>query len=633
MADKQISVRIVATGGDKMQAQFKAAGAAGKKALNDIDRAAGQSRANLQNAAYQVQDVFVQVAAGTEPSRALAQQLPQLLGSMGLIGVLAGTAAAALIPLGAAFLGTGHDAEAAAKQIEVLQGHIDELNKINAVYSTDGIQKLIDKYGELNAQVLLLLERQRATKISEAMDAAQDAVGNVQGAFDDLRDTLAAYDSMAQAALSNPDYGPDAAMWAEQLQSEFGLTVDQARELLAAMEAVGNATSTEETANAVAKLRGMIEGSKLETTELKGALESAEDTLRQLAESAPAGGWMNAAIGGVQSLIGKIGEAITANNILARNNAVTRNGYTPDQVFRQQNDVYSGRGGDPRAFTDDSFTPSAEVIKATDALLNPKVGGGGGGGQSDALKEHNDLMREAEKVIESTRTAQEKYNDEVSKLDELLAANLINQETYDRALGDLKKELADVGEQIDLIKGGAESLGGAFKEWAFEGGNLLDVLGDKLTDLAAQMFEANLVASFQNILGSAMGSLGINLPGAAPATAPATVPLPSADGGGFTGNRPRRGGLDGRGGFMAMLHPQETVIDHTKPGRGAKGGGGVVVNIINNAGAQISQSESTGPNGERTLELIIEGKVKSMINGGRLDQEMAASYGAKRRGR
>ena len=37
-------------------------------------------------------------------------------------------------------------------------------------------------------------------------------------------------------------------------------------------------------------------------------------------------------------------------------------------------------------------------------------------------------------------------------------------------------------------------------------------------------------------------------------------------GGGYTGNAPRSGGLDGRGGFMAMLHPRETVVDHMKTG-------------------------------------------------------------------
>ena len=37
----------------------------------------------------------------------------------------------------------------------------------------------------------------------------------------------------------------------------------------------------------------------------------------------------------------------------------------------------------------------------------------------------------------------------------------------------------------------------------------------------------------------------------------------------------RSGGVDGKGGFPAILHPNETVIDHTK---GGGGGGGVVVN-------------------------------------------------------
>jgi tape measure domain-containing protein len=46
------------------------------------------------------------------------------------------------------------------------------------------------------------------------------------------------------------------------------------------------------------------------------------------------------------------------------------------------------------------------------------------------------------------------------------------------------------------------------------------------------------------------------------------VQVPNFEGGGYTGSAPRTGGLDGRGGFMAMLHPRETVVDHTR----ARGG-------------------------------------------------------------
>ena len=48
------------------------------------------------------------------------------------------------------------------------------------------------------------------------------------------------------------------------------------------------------------------------------------------------------------------------------------------------------------------------------------------------------------------------------------------------------------------------------------------------------------------------------------------------EGGGFTGYGSRTGGIDGRGGFPAILHPNETVIDH------ARGGAGMGVNITYN---------------------------------------------------
>ena len=50
-------------------------------------------------------------------------------------------------------------------------------------------------------------------------------------------------------------------------------------------------------------------------------------------------------------------------------------------------------------------------------------------------------------------------------------------------------------------------------------------------------------------------------------------------GGGFTGGGPRSGGVDGQGGFPAILHPNESVIDH-------KGGSMGGVTVINNIDAK-----------------------------------------------
>lgn len=62
------------------------------------------------------------------------------------------------------------------------------------------------------------------------------------------------------------------------------------------------------------------------------------------------------------------------------------------------------------------------------------------------------------------------------------------------------------------------------------------------------------------------------------------------EGGGYTGSGPRSGGLDGKGGFMAMLHPNETVVDHTKGQTG-----GVVVN----------QTFNFSANGDESVKRII----------------------------
>jgi hypothetical protein len=62
--------------------------------------------------------------------------------------------------------------------------------------------------------------------------------------------------------------------------------------------------------------------------------------------------------------------------------------------------------------------------------------------------------------------------------------------------------------------------------------------------------------------------------------------MQSFEGGGFTGYGARSGGMDGRGGFLAMLHPNESVIDHSK---GGNGGVTIVNNITTEGGGDVDQ--------------------------------------------
>lgn len=88
---------------------------------------------------------------------------------------------------------------------------------------------------------------------------------------------------------------------------------------------------------------------------------------------------------------------------------------------------------------------------------------------------------------------------------------------------------------------------------------------------ALAMVEAAIAGSLATVkaLGAAPPPFNFILAGAVGAASLvqiAAIENQSYDGGGFTGSGPRTGGVDGKGGFPAILHPNETVIDHTRGG-------------------------------------------------------------------
>lgn len=58
----------------------------------------------------------------------------------------------------------------------------------------------------------------------------------------------------------------------------------------------------------------------------------------------------------------------------------------------------------------------------------------------------------------------------------------------------------------------------------------------------------------------------------------------------------------------------------------------VTVNIINQAGADVQQTETTGPNGEKTIEVLITQKVRDGLMSGKYDTAMKTAYGLNRKG-
>ena len=242
----------------------------------------------------------------------------------------------------------------------------------------------------------------------------------------------------------------------------------------------------------------------------------------------------------------------------------------------------------------DAFIANAEATEANKQALiewqkaqaaaasgSGRRGGGGGGGSrggaSEAAKELQQLMREGESITKSVMTAQEEYSAAIAQAARLLDVGAISQETYNRHVDQLGVELqeAQFGDLIGQVQDFTESLIRA----GIEGKNALEVIGDALLDVGVKMASSGLNNLIMNAIGFGGSGSGTG-----------TLGLPSFDGGGYTGKSSRSGGLDGKGGFMAMLHPQETVIDHSKGQGGAQT---ITLNINSDPSVIVSVAEAT----------------------------------------
>ena len=139
-----------------------------------------------------------------------------------------------------------------------------------------------------------------------------------------------------------------------------------------------------------------------------------------------------------------------------------------------------------------------------------------------------------------------------------------------------------------------------------------------LEDVARIMLRLNLT---DPLVQTIAGSVGGGFEGVGAAT-PRTFA-----GGGYTGNAPRSGGLDGQGGFMAMLHPRESVIDHT---RGGGATANMLVRIEDHNNSDVTVERETDARGIE--ELVVKIAARNIRQGGDLGKAVNQVTGTTRRG-
>ena len=176
-----------------------------------------------------------------------------------------------------------------------------------------------------------------------------------------------------------------------------------------------------------------------------------------------------------------------------------------------------------------------------------------------AIKAKNlaDILRNDYMItLEDLQDGQDGFTKSLIKSnDELDRVNPINA---------FKDQLADVNKTLDTIavnsmKKFEDSIIAGLKSGKLAFKDFATYVVEQLIRVAIQqLLIAKLIDPFRVALGG--GNLGSNISSGLNAF----DSFQNFNNGGYTGNRARAGGIDGKGGFPAILHPQETVIDHTK---------------------------------------------------------------------
>jgi len=173
-------------------------------------------------------------------------------------------------------------------------------------------------------------------------------------------------------------------------------------------------------------------------------------------------------------------------------------------------------------------------------------------------------------------------SDKITELQTKVQQGAVTFHELDKSLSFVAMSMDDVAEKsimnlednlVGLIDG-TKSVKDAFK----------DMARSVINDLIRMTIQRQITAPlFGALFPTAPGGTYTTIQGSAsPTVGGSDVHF---EGGGFTGFGSRSGGVDGRGGFPAILHPNETVIDHTK-GQGMGGDVSVTVNVNGSGNAK-----------------------------------------------
>ncbi|MEO0385042.1 MAG: phage tail tape measure C-terminal domain-containing protein [Pseudomonadota bacterium] len=612
----QVSLRLSLEDGETVRQALKNIGNDGERALRAIERAApdaSQGLSVLDDATRNVRDRLEGMAGS-------AGGAGRVLSSLGPFGLGAAAAVGIAVSLAAATLNAARQISDLRREAERAGQSFESFQELAVIANRTGIQveALADGMRELQlrADEFVQTDGGAAKEAFERLGfdraSVQAALQDVDGFFDEVLGRIGDLDRAAQIRVLDELFGGTAGEQFTRLLDEGVHSLDAMRQ---AARDTGQVLSEEVGEEAEELRRKYDEAANILKVQMQEGLANLMPLMTALVDGAgrflglinDAVEAMGASGGGLEGRLSSLDQRIAlaeANEArlvgglmgAPRNiQDATLRGTTRETSLAQIRRELADMRAERQRLSDDLAPRPTEITITPDSDGDLPPLPPGNSGRSGTDREADRLERLAETYRRTLATAIDIYQAKLSEVKMLAEANLLTQEEALRIELDLRRELDDQLEKERLSRLAAatdaqsgairaleaihaeatdaasqveQMLTGAFSsaEDALVGFvttgkvEFSDLVNSILADMARMAIRQGITAPLANVLGSVLSGLG-----GSPIGSP--LPLRSYEGGGFTGFGSRSGGIDGRGGFLAINHPNESIIDHTRPGR------------------------------------------------------------------
>lgn len=566
----------------------------------------GQNNFNTANVAAQFQDIGVTAAMGMSPLQIALQQGTQLsavLGGQGLTGVvktLGGAFAAILSPVSLLTIGAvalsavalqafGSMFKGAESASDALETHNEWLDKTLA-----GYDKVRDAAEEALLSALKLPEASATSDLgAQRADAANSAVAAMTRAME-LRKEFEGYASYAEAFNVPADVTASLQSVNDiisEITADGALSRQELDRMHAALTELGNSTADQNIKSISAEALVLVDAARQAVAQVDSLDAALRSIPRDIQIKISMGVEYGSALGDLQGLYQDPRSRFDQMREQAKNAA--------DQA--QATAVSYGQAVGAGA----EFERVMASIDAAEAKANEKSSHAGSKAAAKAAAKPFNQWESAtanfQQRIDQARMETGLLGETTYEITRQQAAfDLLNQakdagipitSTVTDQINSMSAEYASatvemermaaqqraMDEEMAFYKGTFSSFFTSFAQGIRNGESAWESFGnaatsalDRIADRALSMAADGL---FDMLFGAVMGGIGggfggnpmsLGAGGAGFLGGGASAWGPTFAGGGYTGSGPRSGGIDGMGGFPAILHPQETVIDHTR---------------------------------------------------------------------